>query len=271
MTGKEQNPIGVIDSGVGGLSVLLEIRKQFAHEDCLYFADQAHIPYGPRPPEDIRRFVVSITRFLLRFDIKLLVIACNTASAAALNYVRSEFPLLPIVGMEPAVKPAAQQSKTHVVGVIATQATFQGELFASLVERFARDVRVLEQVCPRLVGQVEAGELDTPETLDLLHTYLDPMLAERMDVLVLGCTHYPFLLPAIRRIVGPEVQIVDPSPAVARQAGRVLESLNLFNPSPGLGSLTCYTTGDPASLCELAAELFGDPGQVLSAGFIPGF
>ncbi|MBN1313905.1 MAG: glutamate racemase [Anaerolineales bacterium] len=258
-------PIGIFDSGVGGLSVLREVRRQLDHENCIYFADQAHIPYGPRPMEEIRRYAVSITRFLLQHEIKLLVVACNTASAAALSQLRQSFPELPIVGMEPAVKPAAQQSKSRRVGVVATQATFQGELFASLVERFAQDVEILEQVCPRLVQQIEAGELDTPETMALLHEYLDPLLDKGMDVLVLGCTHYPFLMPAIRQVVGPTPVIVDPGPAVARQAGRILEERDLCNPSAETGALTCFTTGDPASFKRLAARLVGDPGRVLLA------
>src|SRR5512139_868791 len=156
--------IGVFDSGIGGLSVWREIARQLPQEDTIYFADQIHIPYGPRSLEEIRAFSEAITRFLLDRDCKLIVVACNAASAAALKYLRTAFPEVPFVGMEPAVKPAAETTHTGAVGVLATPATFQGELFASVVERFANGVQLVNQICPGLVEQVEAGRLDTPDT-----------------------------------------------------------------------------------------------------------
>jgi glutamate racemase len=159
---------------------------------------------------------------MLLVGAQVVVVACNTASAAALHYLRRTFPAVPFVGMEPAVKPATERTRTGVVGVIATPTTFQGELFASLMDRYAGDVRVLCQVCPGLVEAVEAGALDTPETDALLQKCLKPLTTAGMDQLVLGCTHYPFLRSAIERIVGAEVAIIDPAPAVARQVGRVL-------------------------------------------------
>ncbi len=263
-----RRPVAVMDSGIGGLSVLREIRHQLPHENLLYFADQAHIPYGPRELGEIRAFVVTSSRFLLGQGAKAVVVACNTASAAALHHLRRTFPDTPFVGMEPAVKPAAQGSETGVVGVIATPATFQGELFASLVERFAQDVTVLEQVCPGLVEQVEAGALDAPETLALLRRFLDPLLAAGMDKLVLGCTHYPFLVPAIQQMVGTGVEIIDPSPAVARQTGRVLAERNWLNPTEQGGTLTCFTSGDPARFRQQAARLLA--GRFEPAGRVIG-
>ena len=259
---KVRAPIGIFDSGVGGLSVWREIVRQLPHEDTLYFADQAHIPYGPRPPEEVRRLSAGITRFLLDQGAKLIVVACNSASGPALHELRAIFPEVPFVGMEPAVKPAVELTRTGVVGVIATPATFQGELFQSLVERFAADVNLRTQTCPGLVEIVEAGEQDAPATESLLRQYLAPMLDAGIDHLVLGCTHYPFLSDAIRRIVGPEVTLVDPAPAVARQTGRVLAQRRLLAPDARPGRHRFYTTGDPAKLAAMAETLVGYTGPV---------
>ncbi len=247
--------IGVFDSGVGGLSVWREVVRELPDVPTLYVADQAHIPYGPRPLEEVRQFAEGITRFLLAQGAAVVVLACNTASAAALHYLRDVFPQVPFVGMEPAVKPAAQRTRNGQVGVIATPATFQGELFASLLERFARDVRVIPQVCPGLVEAVEAGALDTPETEALLRGCLEPLLAAGIDELVLGCTHYPFLRPLMERIVGPRVEIIDPASAVARQVRRVLSSAG-FQPAVQTEHVF-YTTGDPAQFARALERLVG--------------
>jgi glutamate racemase len=227
--------IGIFDSGVGGLSVWREIARHLPFEATLYLADQAHVPYGSRRLAEVREFSEGITRFLLGQEAKVIVVACNTASAAALHYLRRTFPGIPFVGMEPAVKPAVEQTRSGVVGVIATQATFQGELFASLMERYAGDVRLLTQVCPGLVEAVEAGALDVPGTEALLRRCLTPLIEAGVDQLVLGCTHYPFLQPAIERVVGVNVAVIDPAPAVARQVGRVLAQRGLeADPATGL-------------------------------------
>src|SRR3990172_7822302 len=189
----DSRPSGIFDSGLGGLSILKEVRRQLPRKSILYFADQGRLPYGPRPVSEIRQFSEQVTRFLLARGAKVIVVACNTASAAALAHLRQTFPDVPFVGMEPAVKPAAENSKTRVVGVIATQATCQSEVFAGVVDRFAKGVTVLTQACPGLVSQVEAGEFDTPRTRELLHTYLDTMIERGIDSLVLACTHFSFL------------------------------------------------------------------------------
>ncbi|RMF39618.1 MAG: glutamate racemase, partial [Anaerolineae bacterium] len=194
--------IGVFDSGVGGLSVLRALRARLPRETYLYVADQAHVPYGPRPLLEVRRFAEGITRYLLGQGADLIVVACNTASAAALHYLRQTFSSVPFVGMEPAVKPAAEQTRSGVVGVLATPATFQGKLYASVVERFAHDVVVLQDTCPGLVEQIEAGALKAPETRRILERALHPMLAQGIDTVVLGCTHYPFVMPLIAEIAG---------------------------------------------------------------------
>lgn len=223
-------------------------------ESLVFLADQGRLPYGPRPAEEIRLFADQVTRFLLSRQVKAVVVACNTASAAALVYLRQTYPELPFVGMEPAVKPAAEQTQSRVVGVIATQATCQSEIFDSVVERFARDVTVLRQACPGLVTQVEAGQFDSPDTLDLLHGYLDPMLAAGIDTLVLACTHYAFLTHSIQRVVGPGVRIIDPAPAVARQAGRIVQPAS----GKAKAAVAAFTTG-PADPSKLASSLLGEP------------
>ncbi len=258
----ETESVGVFDSGVGGLSVWSEIARQLPAENLLYLADQDHVPYGPRPIAQIRQYSTAITRFLLSQGAKLIVVACNTASAAALYHLRATFPDVPFVGMEPAVKPAAETSRSGVIGVIATVATFQGELFASLVERFASDVQVLTQTCPGLVEAVEAGQLDSPVTEALLRQHLAPLIAARVDTLVLGCTHYPFLTSLIARVVGPGVHIVDPASAVARQVGRVLERRGMRRAGQGLGRRVFYTSGQLAPFAALIAQLFGQTSDV---------
>ncbi len=255
-------PIGIFDSGVGGLSVWREIVRQLPHEDVLYFADQAHVPYGPRPLSQVREFATAITRFMLHQGVKVIVVACNTASAAALHHLRATFPQVPFVGMEPAIKPAAQQTRSGKVAVIATPATFQGTLFASLLDRFARHVTVLPQVCPGLVEQVEAGLFDSAETEGLLRRYLEPLVAAGADQLVLGCTHYPFLRSTIERIVGPAVQVIDPAPAVARQTGRVLAARGWLNNGHRSGLHRFYTSGDPDRFAYQVRRLVGDEGPV---------
>jgi glutamate racemase len=237
------HPLGIFDSGIGGLSVWREITAQLPHEDTLYFADQIHIPYGPRTLEEIRSFSEAVTRFLLARHCKLIVVACNTASAAALKDLRSTFPDVPFVGMEPAVKPAAETTRTGVVGVLATPATFQGELFASVVERFANGVQLVKEVCPGLVQQVEAGRLNTPDTLAMLDRFLAPIRAANADTIVLGCTHYPFVIEAIRQLA-PGVNVIDPAPAVARQVDRVLRERGLQCEEDRSGERLFITSGD---------------------------
>jgi len=216
--------IGIFDSGVGGLSVLRAIRQQLPCQPAIYLADQAHVPYGARTKDEVRAYSEEITRFLLKEGARLIVVACNTASAAALYHLRRVFPDTPFVGMEPAVKPAAAATRSGVVGVLATPVTFQGELYASVVERFAKGVKVLEDTCPGLVGEIEAGHLNGPKTREILERALQPMLQQGVDTIVMGCTHYPFVIPLIEEITGPKVQVIDPSPAVARQAKRLLEN-----------------------------------------------
>jgi glutamate racemase len=248
--------IGLFDSGVGGLSVLRALRARLPSHPMLYLGDQAHVPYGPRPLEEVRQFSEAITRYLLAQGAEVIVVACNTASAAALHPLRRQFPLVPFVGMEPAVKPAAEATHSGVVGVLATPATFQGELYASVVERFAREVTVLQDTCPGLVGQIEAGDLDGPRTRAILEAALQPMLARGMDTVVMGCTHYPFVIPLIQQITGPGVRVIDPAPAIARQVERLLPA----HPLPSARSqpgLRCLTSGQLSPFQHLIEQLLG--------------
>lgn len=255
----------MFDSGVGGLSILRQLRQQLPAESVLYVADQAHVPYGRRPIPEIQSFSRAITTFLLERSAKLVVVACNTASAAALESLRREFPGVPFVGMEPAVKPAAATSQTRLVGVLATPATFQGSLFASVVERFAGGVVVVEQTLPGLVECVEAGDLDGPAPRSIIERGLEPLLERGVDTLVLACTHYPFLIPLIREIAGPEVSVIDPSPAIARQAARLLAENELGSPADTPGRIEYFSTADAGGLNELAVRLVDLPGKTRRA------
>ncbi len=249
---KTQAPIGIFDSGVGGLSVLREIRALLPAENLIYVADQARVPYGPRPVTEIRAFSRAITQFLLAQQAKLIVVACNTASAAALAWLRETFPQTLFVGMEPAIKPAAASTKNGRVGVLATTGTIKSERYAALRSRFARDVTVYENPCAGLVDLIESGELASPRLETILRDCLDPMLAAGVDTIVLGCTHYPFVLPAIERIAGAAVTIIDPAPAVARQTRRLLQIHHYLAPAGGNGRLRLLTTAAPAPLTTFA-------------------
>lgn len=265
--------IGVFDSGVGGLSVWQEVARQLPYEDTIYLADQAHVPYGSRQASEVREFSAGIVRFMLSAGATVIVVACNSASAAALHHLRRSFPDVPFVGMEPAVKPATRQTRTGIVGVIATPATFQGELFASLLERFAGNADVLSQVCPGLVQAVEAGALDDPATEALVRQCLSPLVAAGIDQLVLGCTHYPFLRPVIERIVGPDVAVIDPAPAVARQVARVLADREVAASASADGSCQAgrpgrhafYTSGDVTSFAAQIGCLLPSVAQAVCA------
>jgi glutamate racemase len=248
-----ENPIGVFDSGIGGITVFNAIRNELPQEHLIYFGDSIHLPYGEKSMETIRQLSAGVTDFLLRQHCKMLVIACNTASAAALKFLREQHPNLPIIGMEPAVKPAAEQTQSGVVGVLATTATFQGELFASVVERFAKDVHVLRQPCPGLVQQIEAGKINSPDTEELLRRWVEPMLEKGIDALVLGCTHYPFIRPLLQKIVGDGVRLIDPAPAVARQTRKILEQQNIMHTATTNGKLRYFTT-EPVA--DFARTLF---------------
>lgn len=265
MVAKNTPLLGVFDSGIGGLSVLRAIRAQIPAQPVIYFGDQLHVPYGARSLDQVREFSRVVVKFLLSQGAAQIVVACNTASVAALHTLRDEFPQIPFVGMEPAVKPAAELTRTGVVGVLATYATFQGELYASVVERFAKGVTVLQDPCTGLVAEIEKGNLDGAETRAILERALIPMLAKGIDTVVMGCTHYPFVIPLIQQIVGPGVRVIDPAPAVARQTRRLLELHKLLAPGESPAEVRYITSGSPQKFEEMLLHLLGETHPVEQA------
>jgi glutamate racemase len=217
------------------------VTRLLPHEHTVYYADTAFCPYGTRTASDVIDRAATITGFLLSKQVKLVVVACNTATAAAITHLRNTY-AVPFVGMEPAVKPAALHSRSGVVGVLATRGTFKGRLYHDTLERFASQVTLIEQPGDGLVELVEAGDLESPEVYRLLEKYLRPMLDAGADHIVLGCTHYPFLIPAIKKIAGEQVRLIDPAPAVARRVKALLEQHGLLNPSPDEATHAFYSS-----------------------------
>ena len=249
-------PIGLFDSGVGGLSIMQEVRKLLPEEDLIYFADSAYCPYGVKPPEVIKARCFNICNFLIEQGVKLIVVASNTTSVTGLDIIREHYSI-PIVGVEPAIKPAAEKSRNGKIGILATGVTLKGERFSSLIERYGNGVEVFTQPCPGLVELVEEGKLNNPETEALLHHYLDPILAHGSDTIVLGCTHYPFLRPIVQAITGREITVIDTGEAVARQVGRVINSLNQIHTGKK-GKEIFYTSGSAAKVTQTIQDLWGD-------------
>jgi glutamate racemase len=247
--------IGVFDSGVGGLSVLRHVRAALPRHDLLYVADSGHVPYGDKTPEYIRARSRTLTEFLLREGAAAVVIACNTATAAAATMLRERF-AIPIIGMEPAVKPAVAATRSGVVGVLATVGTLESARFAALLEQYAGDVEIVTQACPGLVEQVEAGDLGSPATRALVERYTRPLIARGADTLVLGCTHYPFLKPVIAEVVGADVRLIDTGEAVARQVVRVLPVAASAAAAP---TERFWSTGDLDAARRIMSGLWGRP------------
>lgn len=247
--------IGIFDSGVGGLTVLRHIQRLLPQERLLYFADQAHVPYGLRAAEEIQVFCEQITRFLSDMGAALVVVACNTATAAAIEHLRSQFPGLPFVGMEPAVKPGAARTSNGKIGVLATAGTFESRRYAALLARFAGDVIAYESDCPGLVAQIEAGDLTGEKTETILEAAIRPMVAAGVDTLILGCTHYPYVLPLIEKIAGSSVTIIDPAPAVAQQVKRIWDEINIQDVATG--PIQLFTTGSTIYFGRQVQRLLG--------------
>ncbi|WP_245004371.1 glutamate racemase [Paraburkholderia sacchari] len=257
-------PIGIFDSGLGGLSVLRAVRAQLPAERLIYVADSRYAPYGKRDDDFIADRTLAICEWLVAQGAKALVVACNTATAQSIALVRERL-AVPLVGVEPGIKPAAALSKSRVAGVLATQVTLRSTRFQALVERHAADLRVLCQPGHGLVEAVERCDVNSPALVELLRGYVQPMLDAGADTLVLGCTHYPFLDAAIRSIVGERMTLVDTSVAIARQLERVLDQHGLrAYPADDVGSTTARfcSTSDGAHLRTLAAALLGIEAQV---------
>jgi glutamate racemase len=252
---RSANAIGVFDSGVGGLSVLRHVRTQLPRLPLLYVADSGHVPYGDKTPDYIRERSVALTQFLVREGAAAVVVACNTATAAAAATLREEFDI-PVVAMEPAVKPAVTATRSGVVGVLATVGTIESARFAALLEQYAGDVEIVTQACPGLVEQVEAGELTTAATRELVDRFTQPLIERGADTIVLGCTHYPFLRPLIAEAAGSHVQLIDTGEAVARQVVRRIPEA-LLGRIDAIPDERFWTSGDARSAQRIVSQLWG--------------
>lgn len=251
----------MFDSGVGGLSVLRELQALLPNETFLYVADGGHCPYGEKTTAFIRQRMVAVAEFMRGQGAKALVIACNTATVAAADYLRERYPHWPLVAMEPAVKPAASATRNGVVGVLATTGTLQSARFTALLDRFAAGVRVITQPCPGLVELIETGDLHSPALASLLERYMQPLLAAGCDTVILGCTHYPFLRPLLATWVPPEVVLIDTGTAVARQAQRLLGQTGLLS-DIATAPVRYWTSGDPRQFTQVIERLAFAPGEV---------
>lgn len=255
----EARPIGIFDSGVGGLSVLVHLKRVLPHEDFVYFADTVHCPYGERSPDEIGHLTLRAVRWLEAQGCKLVVIACNTACAFSLHSVRSSVQI-PVVGLVPALKPAVEQTWSRVVAVFATPVTLEGSLLKDVTEKYAAPagVEVLKVWQRELVPLVEAGQADSPYTRDLLRGLLTPTLQSGADALVLGCTHYPFLIPALRAEFGDAFRLHDSGAGVAKRTRALLTQAGQLNTQAGCAPTRMYTTGDAAPTRRVAAHLYSE-------------
>ncbi|HEU4562975.1 MAG TPA: glutamate racemase [Longimicrobium sp.] len=250
-------PIGIFDSGIGGLSVAREIRSALPHEHLLYVADSAFVPYGDRTMDEVRARTLAAGRYLEGRGAKLLVVACNTASGAALELLRERLSI-PVVGLEPAVKPAVAGSRNGRVGVMATVGTLRSDRYARLVQAYGNGAQVIAQPCPGLADAIEDGHLDDDVLRALLPGFTEPLKAAGVDTVVLGCTHYPFVREQIAAALGADVTIVESGPAIARRTVRVLADAGALE-TGGTGSLRILTTGDPAEVGTVATRIWGEP------------
>ena len=258
-----QRPIGIFDSGVGGLSVAREIRRALPAEDLLYVADTAYCPYGDRPIEEVRTRALAVGRYVQEAGAKLLVAACNTASGAALEDLRAAL-TIPVVGLEPAVKTAVARTRARRVGVMATSGTLRSDRFARLLSAYADGVQVLSQPCPGLADLIEEGHLDGEVLGARLEELTRPLREAGVDMVVLGCTHYLFVAPALERVLGPGVALVDSAPAIARRTAQLLGQAQQGR-RDGAGGLRVLTTGEPEKVEPVVRRLWGEAVAVSGA------
>ena len=249
-----QSPIGIFDSGIGGTSIWKEITALLPYENAIYLADSINAPYGEKPPEKIIEFCIKNTELLLDKGCKLIVVACNTATTNAIEFLRETYDI-PFIGIEPAIKPAALKTQTSSIGILATKGTLSSALFSKTSELFTANIQVTEQVGKGLVQLIESGKLHSDEMSHLLKKHLNPMLENNIDYLVLGCTHYPYLIPQIQNIVGSQVQIIDSGLAVAKQTKAILEQNKLENTSMQKGEHHFYINTDVEVLEAFLAEV----------------
>jgi glutamate racemase len=261
LSGTAESPIGVFDSGVGGLTILSALRQELPNENYIYFADTAHCPYGVRSDNEIIELSVDICRFLIEQGVKLIVVACNTASQAALNSLRATFTSTRFVGVVPAVKPAARATKKGRIGIVATNQAAKALYLQQLIDEFAGGIQAYAVGCPELVTLVEQGELEGPIVEDTVKRALQPIIREDVDVIVLGCTHFPALRPVIGRVTAHKIHIIDSGAAVARRTHYVLGTEGLIQPNntsyAQIGNLTVWCSGDAHVFGNVAKKLTG--------------
>ena len=262
MSLNKNNPIGVFDSGVGGISVLKHIHALLPHENLIYVADSANAPYGNKTPEFIQQRTLEIADFLIKQGAKALVIACNTATAAAAETLRAIY-ALPIIGMEPAVKPAAAATKNGVIGVLATVGTLKSAQFAALLESYGRNVKVVTEACVGLVECIERGELNHDSTKALIQQYCQPLLDEGADTIVLGCTHYPFVRPLIEQLVGENIAIIDTGAAVAKQLQKKLAEQDMLMTTHQLAQVEFWTNSEASNAEQVIEQFWNGNASVL--------
>ncbi len=248
-----KQPIGIFDSGIGGISIWKEIVSLLSNENTLYLADSKNAPYGQKSQDTIIEFCIKNTEFLLKKGCKIIVVACNTATTNAIDYLRKNY-TIPFIGIEPAIKPAALQTNTHAIGILATKGTLSSALFNKTSDKFASNITVIEQIGEGLVPLIEANKMDTPAMEKLLQKYLQPMLQQHIDYLVLGCSHYPFLIPQIKKIVGEQVSIIDSGEAVAKQTTAILQQLNALNNTKNKPHHILFSNADITTLKHLTAN-----------------
>ena len=257
----DPRPIGVFDSGVGGLTVLAEIRDRLPYEHTVYFGDTARVPYGVRDPAEVKEFAFEIIRYLTGLDVKLVVVACNTASAVALEMAQAEFDV-PIVGViEPGARAAAVDTINRRVGVLATRVTVESRAYRRAVHNLDAGVEVYEQACPEFVPLIEKGVVDGPELERVARSYLEPLMKRRVDAVILGCTHYPLVSAAINRILGPEVRLISSAGQTALEVGRILSRrgyLRRPRDADDLGASTYVCSADPAEFATLGGRFLGE-------------
>ncbi len=258
---KNENPIGLFDSGIGGTSIWKEVHALMPFENTIYLADSKNAPYGLKSKEEIIALSCKNTEFLLNNNCKIIVVACNTATTNAIKELRAKYKV-PFIGIEPAIKPAALQTKTQTIGILATKGTLNSELFHQSVANHP-DVKIIEQIGHGLVQLIENGDMDSAEMEELLKSYLNPMVEKNIDYLVLGCSHYPYLIPQIKKIIPPQIKIIDSGEAVAKQTQKILEQNNLLNLSNIKISQIFYTNSEP----EVLKNILGNNENVIYKNF----
>jgi len=248
-------PIGIFDSGIGGTSIFKEIHALLPKENCIYLADSKNAPYGNKSKEEILRLSIKNTEYLLNKGCKIIVVACNTATTNAISYLRANYSV-PFIGIEPAIKPAALNTQSKAVGILATKGTLSSQLFHKTTDLYANDIKVIEQVGDGIVPLIETGQLESDEMKALLKIYLKPMLREHIDYLVLGCTHYPYLIPELSKMLPKHVKIIDSGLAVAKQTQAILAAEDLLNPTTQKPTIKLYSNGDITVLNSILNHLF---------------